>query len=580
MKQLEFEREHLDRLRKQCTPSAGYWKHPGQATMFLAKLMGLKDLSDDPGMHLELFAFLESKHKRKALSGFRASFKTSCTMVHNIQVRLENPDTTTMLVQQKLEGATASAQATLEQMQHMMKTNTLFLAMYRDRIPNGFEGWNASRIVFNRTDPLAGPAFLIGSLDSRLESVHVDRIWCNDLEGADAELSDAPNSAAHFFIENRLLPLLKHPTESEVLVEGTPHGKRPLMHSLKNNDAWSTWWKPIHDENKKPAFPERFTTNVIAGLYSDAQRSGKARQALDQHYLLRKKTDFGAGFDIDRIKAGFYTRTYDWDEMSIPGPYYRYPVLEPDPYLKDEFGRPKLIVGHKEIHASALRMYYQFDPKHKDTKEMRGDSPPTTAALGAIGITPDFHGIVCDTWIKDTGDPVEMAEAYWAMYCKWGGCATGGKPIFEDIGAQIWFLSFLKQMEKMRGPYISKAPWNRGQKLAKISLRLETSKGGSKQKTFQVTSALSAWFDMMWLHLHESQTEGLRHFEVFPSDDEPVDFADMLAQGPDFWKPPISEDQRRIMQQRQYMMEMVRGGALYKSPFPSETEERMLNAVN
>jgi hypothetical protein len=542
----KFDQQNLRKFRQ---------KVEAEPFLLARGVFGLKDLTLD--FHYPLIKqFSDLDWLRLLICAFRGCFKTSVMKVLVLWYLLTHENTSCLLVEQRME----NAESHIDEMQHMMRSSSLFLEMFAERIPPGFEGWNLQTILFNRTDPLAHKSLKCAGLDSKLESKHVDLLWCNDLEGADAQKSDSPNEDSERFIMERAIPLLKDPMNSRIVVEGTPHGNGPLVHKIKRLVGpgpadWKCFWMPIRDENSQPTFPERFPIAFIQQLDRAAETSTKARVMRDQQYDLKEHVDVGGGFDMRVIRDNFYR--VDAGQLIV----YKKRLVNPD-IFDPVTGKHESELVTATAHMGSLRYYIHGDPKHRRPEDMRWNNKrDSLAAIGVVGVNWDFHAFVVDTWIKAAG-LTEFMDNYIRLYRKWNAYSS---PTFEAIGAQVWIRDYLRLIEKtsMRQYITLPTAWRPGRRIMpRLSSRLQESHRESTNKELYIQESLEPWHNQGWLHLHESQHVLIQHHEAFPSLQAACDGVDMLAQGPKVWKPPMSNRQEAILRQREERM------AALNPPFP------------
>lgn len=539
----------IDELRRQSDASVFF---------FARAILGFDYLR--PEVHGELCGKLQNLFElhRLLVSGFRSCGKTTCTQSAILWHGLTKIDLCGLLIEQRLE----NAEMHIAEMQRLMKQNPLFLQVYKDRIPPGFAGWNTQTIVFNRKSPRAKPFLRIAGLPSKLESQHYDFLWCNDLEGADADISDAPNRDSENFLFSRADPLLNSP-DKPILVEGTPHGQRPLVWKLRRLEEWHKWWLPVHDENRRPTMPWYYGDKHIDRLYEKAKISRAAQRQLDQQYLLREHTSVGGQFAIEQIRS----MCYEFERGSAR--MIRYPAIvlqKKDPWSSEE---PEPTVEWRNIDLSCCRYYIHADAKHKDETEKAKDSRPSVASIVVVGVTPDFHMFVADYWEAPVGNLGEQMKNYVRLYEKWGCYGA----TYEAVAAQVWFKDAIEQYERAYGKQY-RARLNvanrTSRRLPMLSSRLEESHKANTPKEIQIIGSLEFYFDLGLLHLHASQTSLLHQLQIFPSDSEPIDGIDALAQGPTVWQPPLSDEYRDVLRKRRDLIAYMRGGespSVYNSPF-------------
>lgn len=526
----KFTTERLQEMRQQSHQSLFY---------FQRFLCGFRDMAE---CHLPLSQHIQERHRRSLIGAHRGFFKSSCGLSGVLWDALEIVDYAQMVISQREE----LSKEMLEKIRFIVDTRPLLVEVYSDRFPPNLDGWNTERLIFNRREAHAGPSIIIGSLRGRQESRHVNHLYCDDLEGADANISDAPNEESEFFVRSRAEPLLINPAKDRITVVGTPHGPKPLVHKLREDPVWAVSWTPLTDENGVPAFPERFPVEWCEEKRDSAPLSRAAKQLYEEQLMLRKWTDTSGGFDVGLIRSHNYTK--------IPGGYLRYIDREINMWRRDQEGLPRVEEYVRTVHLSDLRYYVHFDPKHRDPDEMKGKTRPTRAAIVVIGIAPDFHGFVMDTWIQETGNLATQLLQLRKMYEKW----APHRVTWEAVGAQKWLLDQVKADERRGQRYISRAPWYRnGMQIAKLSTRMEESNKGIANKERQIVEALDGWLNMGWLHLHDKFVELFSHLESFPSEERPIDGVDALAQGPSMWRPPRSAEEQKILARRQRQLESV-----------------------
>lgn len=525
-----FDRQKIDEIRGNCHESLYY---------FQRWLCGLKDMED---CHHPLSQHIQKRHRRSLIGAHRGFFKSSMGLSGVLWDALEIVDYTQMVLSQREE----LSKEMLERIRFMVTTRPLIQEVYQDRFPANLDGWNTERLLFVRKEAHAGPSIIIGSLRGRQESRHVNHLYCDDLEGADANISDAPNEESEFFVRSRAEPLLISPATDRITVVGTPHGKRPLVEKLRKDPVWTVSWTPLVDENFVPAFPQRFPVEWCREKQAAASLSRAAKQLWEEQLMLRPWIDSAASFDIDAIRGHNY-------QVLTPR-RLRYEELDIDLWKADDTGHPQVRRYVRTVNMEDLRYYIHCDPKHRDPDEMKGRTRPSTAAVIVIGVSPDFHGFLVDTWIKETGNLAAQMLAIVQMYEKWAPFRV----TWEAVGAQKWLLDAVKAEERRGQRYISRCPWFRkGQSLPRLSVRMEESQKGIQNKERQIVEALDTWLSLGLLHLHD-KFEGLYdHLSTFPSEERPIDAVDAMAQGPAIWSPPRSGEETRILARRARVMEAM-----------------------
>lgn len=514
-----------------------------------------RDLS--PKFHIPLCRWLMDYHPRRMLAMFRASFKSSCVRAYLALMGLENVNWSCLLIEQREQNAISH----MEMLQQKFRGSALLQDMYSDRLQK-FEGWNQHRTIFARTDANALPFMTVAGLDSKLESNHYDFICADDLEGADAEKSDAPNEDSENFVLNRALPLLKMPDESGIMVVGTAHGNRPLIWTIREiadleakNDPdnplrWRYYWKEARDGNGKPRFPERVSEAYLRQLEAQAKLSRKAKLLIDKQYYLRRHSTAAGFFDMDRIEQ---TR------CQIDGRVILYPVDEAgEKELLDEAGYPvEAETKRRSIDIAHCRPYMHVDMQHKEPEERVGKQESKWAILTTL-VAPDFHTFVVDSWIDDAGMD-EALRRFFAMYRRW----VPHEVTIDPVGAQIWIKTILRQAERTTHGSLISLPtlWrNRPVRCARPSSRIkEADRRTSIDKEAWILEQLEVQFNMGWLHVAkiDKMDEVMDHLRNVGTGAGFMDGADALAQGPAYWHPPLSPKALLAMKRRKMVMDLM-----------------------
>lgn len=514
-----------------------------------------KDLS--PEFHIPLCRWLEEYHPRRMLAMFRASFKSSCVRAYLAIMGLENVNWSSLLIEQREQNAIAH----MEMIQQKFRQSALLQDMYSDRLQN-FEGWNQHRTIFARTDANALPFMSVAGLDSKLESNHYDFICADDLEGADAEKSDAPNEDSHNFVLNRALPLLKQPDESGILVVGTAHGNDPLIWKLRdiaeleersdpdNPLRWRYYWKEATDSEGNPRFPERVSRAFLKQLEAQAKLSRKSKLLLDKQYYLRRHSTAAGFFDMERIEQ---TR------CKIEGRVIVYPVDESvQKDVLDNAGFPaETETRMRSIDIAHCRPYMHLDMLHKEPEERIGKQESKWAILATL-VSPDFHTFVVDAWLEDAGMD-EALRRFFAMYRRWvPHCVT-----IDPIGAQTWIKTILRGAERTTHKSMASLPtlWReRPVRCPRPSSRIEEAERRSSiDKEAWILEQLEVQFNLGWLHIADipKMDELMEHLRNVGTGAGFMDGADALAQGPAFWQPPISPKALLAMKRRKMVLDMM-----------------------
>lgn len=444
--------------------------------------------------------------------------------------------------------------------------------LFQERIPTGFEGTTREQLKLVQTDPLANPAISYWGIESKFEGAHPDLVVLDDPEGADAEKSLAANDEAWFAFQSSI-PLLKHPTRSQILVVITSHGEKPMAWRLRDREmegrGWQgpqdnaspdcefkIHWKPVLDERGQSIWPERFTLDYITALSKE--------DIFDKQYMLRRSSisvslfnmaavlgDGGEGIEHEgsgysRVGADHATIIYpgfDYDRARM-GLDHDSPTRRADPSY-----RPPP-VELRSTTLAALRYYIHFDPVHR-TLEMR-KSPmrkqrPAAPAATVVGISEDFHAFCVDYWVGNGSEEIdEQLEAVFHLYRTW--CAA--VVTYESVGAQAWLPALLRPREKhevhWRTPY-STGLLGTSIQLPPMSARMVEADKTNETKEWVYREVLGTWVNRAILHLPRTERDGPRseiiaQLSNVMSPQQKVDLVDCLAQGPKVWAPPVAAD--------------------------------------
>lgn len=506
-------------------------------------------------LHRELAEFLEGRSphqpwRRAMVCVFRGAGKSVwTTQAYPLWRCLYIPNFSVKIVENSADNA---------KRHHFMPMVDLFTAspradylqwLFEHRIPPGFAGWNSEQIKFNQTDPLANPAITYWGIESKFEGAHPDLVVLDDPEGADAAKSLAANEEAWNTYQS-VIPLLRHPLNSQILLVLTPHGRNPMAWRVRDREGWMSpadnkrtefkvFWRPVLEPDGSSAWPQRFPLPYIDALSRE--------DIFGQQYMLRRGRDNLSLFRMDVIRGdgsldnpgSCYTRIngnkgilypgFDWDpKLALSNPEYRLP-------------RPSF----RTTNLTDLRFYLHFDPLHRTLLTRRTNlnkQRPAEAAILAVGITKDFHPVVVDTWSAIT-DIDEQAAMLFHLYRKW-------RPVmvtYEGIGAQAWLPSFIRSIERQREDWrspVSTADLGISIRLPPLSAVLVEADKTNESKEWVYRETLSSWINRGILHMRMDQHQLIHQLENVLNQNEAVDLVDCLAQGPAVWAPPLPADER------------------------------------
>jgi hypothetical protein len=552
--------------------------------LFAKVILGMADLTES--LHLDLCSFLEGRKgpwRRALVCAFRGSLKSSlCTIAYPLWRGLYIPGYSTKLI----EGSEDLARSNHFRSHYYDRFTTgdkaqFLYWLYSHRIPDDFQGWSVHQIQFK--SPVSGsPSVSYAGLESKLEGYHGDLIVPDDLEGADAQNSEARNDAAWRKVA-QATPLLRDPRTGQILVVGTPWGPSPLVWKIrrfdkddggsgtldnKKRDTWKVWWKPIIGEDGKSVWPERFPDSVLPSLQMD-------RATWQTQYLLEERAESTTVFDMATVEAGFW-------KWRVPGQLLGYPAYEVDEenndFKRDKKGRLKLAI--KKADPRYLRYYIHGDPKHKSGQKKHAvDDRPARAAIVVVGVSEDSHAFVMEEWCSPTAGLEEFADKFFHFYRLYAPY----RATMEPTGAQNWFWAYARELE--RGKYRNLQSLGRwgapSRRLPKLTSVLLESTKSTKNKEGWIIEQLSSWFDLGLLHISADKQNIRSELAAFPSLSTPVDLLDALSHGPPLWQPPASTELTMTLQRRQQLVAMqAEKYTGYRNPWASEPETGEFDTPN
>lgn len=382
---------------------------------------------------------------------------------------------------------------------------------------NEFKGWN-SDVMY----PGHGSITYMG-IDSRFEGFHGDLIIGDDLEGADADKTDARNEAAYAAFGN-MFPLLNIPETGQVLVVGTPHGRNPLVHRIRDEE--------MERREKGRRYVEIFWAPKIN---ADGTQNGPPFFNEDQLAFYSTQPFWGSQFQLERRGEGseifseraIYEFAFEWADRSKSGILYPAFYFDPDK-LKDGFVVPER--KSEYVSVEHLRTYMHVDPTYRLQREMAPRSAttgrPSKGAIVVVGVAPDRHVFPLECWHEDS-DVEALAAAIRRLARKWNVF----KVTFESTGSQVWLKSYVKNLE---------AQERRGMPgyMASVASRMEEAKKTTQSKEWMFREVLAPWVNQGIVHLHRVDHDALiRQMLRLYDEKQPIDLVDALSQGPTVWQP-------------------------------------------
>jgi hypothetical protein len=423
--------------------------------------------------------------------------------------------------------------------------------MFQHRLPPGFEGWTAEQIKFVQTDPLANPAISYWGVESKFEGAHPDLVVLDDPEGADAQKSVAANREAWTAYQS-VIPLLKHPLRSQILIVATPHGDEPVVWKLRDRECskrgWQSpvdnarddcefkiLWEPILNGRGESIWPERFPLEYVLALSKE--------DVFPQQYMLRRSTSTLSLFDMtrvlgtDRDPGSCYTwEGADGDVAVYPG--FDYEIAKTsDPTYR----LPPPVM--RAVHRRDMRYHIHFDPLHRAMvarKSPMSKQRPAEAAVVVVGVAPDFHPLCVDHWNGDGDIDAQLAQLF-RLYRTWCPAVV----TYEAVGAQTWVPALVRayeaQSEFWRHPYSTEL-LGPSIELPRMSLRMVESSKTNEAKETIYREVLSSWINRGILHFARRQEVLLYQLTNVLNQTVACDLVDCLAQGPEVWAPPVAAD--------------------------------------
>lgn len=431
--------------------------------------------------------------------------------------------------------------------------------IFQHRFPPGLEGTNSEQIALIKTDSQADVAFSYAGMESSLEGKHPDLICADDLEGADAKKSLVPNQAAYETWE-RVLWLPRFQARSQIVVVGTPWGRKPLVWRLRREARWkqesdNSWthikifWRPIRDENGKCIWPERIPEWKVDLLL-------KTPSARTQ-FLLEEGDESDSLFDMAAITEAAFV----WANPEKTLIRYRAFKFDPDKLSEDGYVVPEPM--ETLVPFTKLRFFIHLDPLHRMKAHRRSSfttERPTRAAIIVVGVAPDGHVFVMDTWVGDA-DLHQQASELLRMYRLW----PAAKITWEAVGAQHWLASHVTSQESKDPNWskpISNGRVSSGVPLPRMSHRLHEGEKTTESKEWIFREILSPWLNHGVLHIRPDDVKGelWKQLENVMNEDVACDLVDALAQGPPHWRPDASDIAGRDFEARRGFVEaFVRG---------------------
>ena len=509
--------------------------------------------------------------KRLCVCGSRGfTLKTTIGLRYLLWRGLTDPAWSSLLVEQAVENAIDHLdQKVIQLFKDRHFARPMMEAVYPERIPPG-DFWTTKQFSLVRPFPDTPPTIKCAGLDSSHEGKHVDYVMVEDPEGADANKSSAPNEAAQKFILEEAEPLLSNPAVGQISVTLTPHGNDPTAYVLRHlegegreegtldnskRSTWKIWWQPIVKEDGSVLWPGRGLEEWLAQQHKLAEKNPRIKQLLLSQYYLERPESGQSFFTPGQIDKNTY-EILGGHMLSYRSSDYR---------INQQTGELSEVVKQKVCPLKSCYFYMHGDPKHRLEAAKTGRR--SEWAFVVVAVTPDFHRFVLHTWTKDDANSTDGLEKFIELY-RW---FVPRQWTFDTTGAQIWFHDRLVEMEQYKYRHLTstgRAPWDRQvRSIPRPSARMVESQS-LQDKEDRIFDRLSPLLDFGWLHLHATDVV-LRQqlLRIGTGNNDPVDAADALAQGPDVWAPPWSAEAKRAVALQAAIMERLKGKSLYQTPW-------------
>jgi hypothetical protein len=505
---------------------------------FLRVSLGMDRLGP---LQADLCAFLEGRKGawlRACVCAYRSSYKSTCTTIgYPLWRALHMPSWSCIIVEGSEDNAFEN---------HFSKIVGFFTSstqadylnwLYSHKIPDNFRGWNNNQVNFLQKNPLKSASIRYSGIRGKREGAHVDCIIADDLEGADSEESNVPNQLSWNAYKS-FVPLMEEQTTGQILVVGTPWGDNPLVYRMREMEAdgsidnskrkfMKLWWVPIVDAKGVP-FEPKYTPARLEQLKAEME------DLYDTQYLLLKKSSKAGVFKMDRIRHFTWRLTPDGNGIEYLGTDFNPNEIDA------ETGAIIPTEVPCTVRIKDLRFFLHIDPTHRLDEEMKSkahDDRPSRAAIAVIGVAPDNHAFLMQTWHEDA-DLNATAKKAMQLFRKW----SAFKATVETIGAQVWFKQFIKQRERMEtmAGFLSDSALLTTQLMTqrRMSENIIEAPNQNKSKDWLFREALAPWLNRGLLHLHEDRHEHIFHqLDNLTNTTVAIDVIDAMAQGPNVWSP-------------------------------------------
>jgi hypothetical protein len=516
--------------------------------LFMTVILGLDAFEEDTGgstlapAHQDLCAFLEGRPpytpwRFAEVCAFRGFGKSTFCKGFVLQKCLYNVDFAAKIMANSSDNARNIHFLPLQRLfTESPRADFLSAWLFRHRIPDNFAGWNSEQLVLVRKNPLAEAAITYWGIESKRVGSHPDLVWCDDLEGEEAEKSTVANKES-WAAWNNVPPLLRDRRRSQALLSGTPHGEQPLVWRIRDDEPYDLdnthrrvkiFWLPLigesGDANEPSPWPIKFPPEEVKVMLKEP--------VADTQYLLKRHDRQQDFFDLDAVASNYYTR--DPMEPSV----LRYEKIEFDADLLDQLGQAQGLRRPASIHFQQLRFFIHVDPLHRTTMLRKtvmtsGSQRPAQFALVVCGVAPDGHVFVVETFaspMQKSPDLAQQADIVFKYYRKYAPHLV----TFESVGAQIWFLSHVQKAEQTDSAWMR--PETSGHVLPKmdiprLSSQLIEAEKTNQAKEYLYRERLAPFLNKGVLHLRKDMTSLLGQLQHALDETHEVDLLDCLVQG-------------------------------------------------
>jgi predicted phage terminase large subunit-like protein len=248
---------------------------------FFAKaIMGFSWLNEK--IHMPLCRLLEAytENPRLKIVLPRGWLKTTlCSQAYPVWRAIRNPNIRIVLAQNTYSNAVSK----LKVIRATFEKNTLFCWLFPELLPDAGCTWKSESLCIKRSGTFAESTFEAAGVQTQLTSRHYELIIEDDTVAPDFnELGEQNLCPTKEDIDqaigwHRLLPpLLVNPKSDQILVVGTRWFEKDLISWIAENERrFKTYQRACREDAEgnpdpkgQPAYPERFSEEVLEELYT------------------------------------------------------------------------------------------------------------------------------------------------------------------------------------------------------------------------------------------------------------------------------------------------------------------------